>query len=473
MTGIAVLCIALFFGILDFFDRAKAETQPAPRGIAIVADIKGAIGPAAVRHVTDAVDAARDRSAEVVILRINTPGGLVTSMRDVVTEILLSPVPVVGYVAPPGSHAASAGLFILYACHVTAMAPGTNTGSATPVQIGGLPLPSPPKPAEDESEANDSPKADDAKPAEPANPATPMDLKSTNDAVAYIRSLAQLRGRNADWAEAAVREAANLSADDAFNAGVVDLIAADLDDLLNRIDGRRVTAGGLERVLATTGLAAEKIEPSTMTELLKILSNPNVAMLLILVGLYGLIFEFSNPGLGPGIIGAICLVLGLYAINQLPVNYAGFALILLGIGLMVFEAVTPTFGILGLGGIAAFSIGAAILIDTDIPEYQVSWSTIAISSLLSFAVLCLLLGYVWRTFRKPVRTGAAALVGATAEIVDWTNGAGHVWTQGERWDAIGPATLKKGASVRVVGLRGLTLEVRVAGANDAQQGGAT
>lgn len=453
------------FAILVACGLGTSLAQHGPRGVAVVADLDGAIGPASVRHVSDTIDLALERSAEVVILRINTPGGLVTSMRDIVSEILTSPIPVVGYVSPPGSHAASAGVYILYACHVAAMAPGTNTGSATPVQIGVLPLPQLPTPPQEEPGRPGGeavPEGEEEESAPPITPGdlTPMDLKSTNDAVAYIRSLAQLRGRNGDWAETAVREAANLPANDAFTLGVIDLVASDMDDLLGQLDGKVVEAGGLERTLVTDGLAVEVSEPSTVTELLKLLSNPNVAMLLILVGLYGLIFEFSNPGVGPGIIGAICLVLGLYALNQLPVNYAGFALILLGIGLMVLEAVTPAFGILGLGGIAAFAIGSAILIDTDIPEFQVSWSTIVISSAISFAVLSLLFGYVWRAFRKPVRTGASALLGATAEVIDWTKGGGHVWAQGERWEATGPATLAPGTRVEVVGLGGLTLKVR-------------
>lgn len=446
---------------------ATVVAQQPPRQQAIVADLDGAIGPAAARHVADAVDLARDRSAEVLILRINTPGGLATSMRDIITEILASPVPVVGYVAPAGSHAASAGLYVLYACHVAAMSPGTNTGSATPVQIGGLPLPIPRQPLEEDGGGKSGGQTeevpsdrDEALERGAPMPDDPMAAKVVNDAVAYIRSLAQLRGRNADWAETAVREAANLPADDALQAGVVDLIARDMNDLLDQLDGRWVEAGGIERQLATKGLVIERIEPSVITNILKLLSNPNVALLLMVVGVYGLIFEFSNPGVGPGIVGAICLVLGLYAINQLPVNYAGLALMLLGIALMVAEAVTPTFGVLGLGGIVAFSIGAAILIDTDVPEYQVSWSTIIVAAALSFTVLSLLFGYVWRTFRRPVRTGVAGLRGASAEVIDWMNGAGHVWTQGERWEAVGPSSLKPGDRIHVVGLKGLKLQIK-------------
>lgn len=451
--------------------------QEGARQVAIVADLDGPIGPAAARHVSDAIDLAQERTAEVLVLRINTPGGLATSMRDIITEILASPVPVVGYVAPAGSHAASAGLYVLYACHVAAMAPGTNTGSATPIQIGGLPVPVP-RPAP--NEASDEATPDNAeKPPErgttqdtaPVMIQDPASAKAINDAVAYIRSLAQLRGRNADWAEQAVRKAASLSAGDALEADVINLIASDMRDLLDQLDGRSVLAGGIERQLATEDLVIERIESSFVTNVLRILSNPNIALLLIVVGVYGLIFEFSNPGVGPGIVGAICLVLGLYAINQLPVNYAGLGLILLGIGLMVAEAVTPTFGVLGIGGLVAFTIGAAILIDTDVPEYQISWTTIAVSAALSLAVLTLLFGYVWRTFRSPVRTGAAGLLGAPAEVLDWSNGAGHVWSQGERWEAAGPRSLRPGDRGHVVGLKGLKLQISDAASDEIHERG--
>ncbi|MFC6637483.1 nodulation protein NfeD [Sulfitobacter sp. JBTF-M27] len=456
---------------------AAVVAQQPPRQQAIVTDLDGAIGPAAARQVADAVDLARERSAEVLILRINTPGGLATSMREIITDILESPVPVIGYVAPAGSHAASAGLYVLYASHVAAMAPGTNTGSATPVQIGGLPMPIPRQPSQEDGGAEAggptqeaSGEGDEAVERRAPMPDDPMAAKIVNDAVAFIRSIAQLRGRNADWAETAVREAASLPAEEALQAGVIDFMARDLNDLLDQLDGRLVMAGGIERQLATKGLVIERTEPSVVSNILKLLSNPNVALLLIVVGVYGLIFEFSNPGVGPGIIGAICLVLGLYALNQLPVNYAGLALMLLGIALMVAEAVTPTFGVLGLGGIVAFSIGAAILIDTDVPEYQVSWSTIIVTAALSFAVLSLLLGYVWRTFRKPVRTGAAALCGASAEVTDWTNGVGHVWVQGERWEAVGPPQLRPGDRTHVVGLKGLKLQIKKTSSDNVNEG---
>ena len=391
-------------------------TDGSARRIALLAAIEGPIGPATMRHVEKVIETADERDAEVLILRLDTPGGLVDSMREIIVAILASRTPVVGFVAPPGAHAASAGTYILYATHVAAMAPGTNLGAATPVQIGGLPgLPAP----EDEKPAAD--KDSDGRgrrdrPAEGSEPekATPppladaMSAKATNDAVAFIRSLAEMRGRNADWAEQAVREAASLSATQARARNVIDLVADDPEALLAAIDGRRVEAGGVERTLATAGLEIEPIEVDAMTRVLSVLSNPNVAFLLMIIGVYGLIFEFSNPGIfAPGVIGGICLVLGLYALNQLPLDYAGLALVMLGIAFMVAEAFTLSSGALGLGGLVAFIIGAAMLIDTEAPAYRISWWVIGGAAAFSGAFLILLLGYAWRAQRLPPASGAA------------------------------------------------------------------
>ena len=292
----------------------------APRDVALLAAIEGPIGPATVRHVEKVIETAAERDAEVLVLRLDTPGGLADSMREIIVAILASPTPVVGFVAPPGAHAASAGTYILYATHVAAMAPGTNLGAATPVQIGGfpgLPAPEDEKPAADDRGEPGSgaprPEGDGSEPEKATPPplADPMSAKAINDAVAFIRSLAEMRGRNADWAEQAVREAASLSATQARERNVIDLVADDPAALLAAIDGRRVEAGGVERTLATAGLAIEPIEPGMLTRMLGVLSNPNVAFLLMIIGFYGLIFEFSNPGIfAPGVIGVICLVLG-------------------------------------------------------------------------------------------------------------------------------------------------------------------
>jgi len=434
----------------------------APR-VALLAAIEGPIGPATVRHVEKVIEIAAERDAEVLILRLDTPGGLADSMREIIVAILASRTPVVGFVAPPGAHAASAGTYILYATHVAAMAPGTNLGAATPVQIGGLPGLPPPEnkePATDEDAEADGP--DGSKPEEATPPplTDPMSAKMTNDAVAFIRSLAEMRGRNADWAEQAVREAASLSATQARERNVIDLVADDPEALLAAIDGRGVEAGGIERTLATAGLAIEPIEPGALTRVLGVLSNPNVAFLLMIIGVYGLIFEFSNPGtFAPGVIGVICLMLGLYSLNQLPLDYAGLALVMLGIAFMMAEAFTVSSGALGLGGLVAFVIGAAMLIDTEVPAYRISWWVIGGAAAFSGALLILLLGYALRAQRLRPSSGVARLIGAEARVLDWSNGTGHVWAEGERWQARGDTDLTEGAPARIRKIDGITLVV--------------
>jgi membrane-bound serine protease (ClpP class) len=390
-------------------------------------------------------------------------------MRKIIAAILASPVPVVGWVAPPGAHAASAGTYILYATHVAAMAPGTNLGAATPVQLGGGGLPT----GEDEDRQGD---AEDGEGGDDKVPKDAMEAKMVNDAVAFIRSLAELHDRNAEWAEKAVREGASLSAEQALKEGVIELMAGDAATLLDEIDGRTVTVGGAERTLATRGAVLEHLEPSFLTRTLSLLSDPNVAFLLLMIGVYGLIFEFSNPGsIGPGVVGAICLLLGLYALHQLPLDYAGLALLLLGIAFMVAEAVTPSFGVLGVGGLVAFIVGAAMLIDTDLPAYQLSWWAIAGAAAVSALLLILLLGYLWRTYRGRGRADGTGLIGAPATVLDWsaaagTQGEGHVWVHGERWAARGDPGLAPGEAVRVQALEGLTLVVGHADAAEAPSG---
>ncbi len=443
---------------------AQTSDKSDPPPIAILAAIEGPIGPATVHHVERVLEHARARKAEVIILRLNTPGGLSDAMREIITAVLAAPAPVIGYVAPSGAHAASAGTYILYATHIAAMAPGTNLGAATPVAIGGLPggFPSPgDQPVEEGSEPDGDKNADNEGKQGGLAPAEATTAKATNDAVALIRSLAEMHGRNADWAERAVREAASLSASAALELNVIDLMARDVDELLVAADGRRVSIGGAEQVLSIAGLSVEFVDMDTMTRVLSVLSNPNIALILMMVGIYGIIFEFWNPGgIGPGVIGAICLMLGLYALNQLPLNYAGLALVGLGIAFMVVEAVTPTFGILGLGGVIAFVIGAAMLVDTDAPEYQVSWWLIGSLAVVSAAVLILLLGFTLRAYRRAPVTEYHRMAGAAGRVLEWSQGDGFVWAAGERWRARGPADLAPGQAVRVEGVDGLTLIVR-------------
>ena len=419
--------------------------------LALTVSIDGAIGPAAANYVKDALATAAERRAEIVILRLNTPGGLTTSMREIIADVLASPVPVVGYVAPSGAHAASAGTYILYATHIAAMAPGTNLGAATPVQIGG-PVPGLPDttPDKDTKDSSSQPKTKDA-----------MTAKATNDAVAFIRSLAELRGRNADWAEKAVREAASLSANAALQEHVVDLVARDPVELLKQVNGRTVeVASGTTRRLATKGAALEAIDPGWISRFLAVITDPNVAFILLMVGVYGLIFEFMSPGMvAPGVVGTICLLLGLYALNLLPINYAGLAFMLVGITLLTIEAFNPTV-VLGLGGIIAFVLGAVMLVRVETPSFRLSWSVIGTVVAMFAGLILVVLGSLQRARKGPVRVGAQAMPGLSAEVLDWSENEGHVFTQGERWQARGAETFKPGDVVEVANITDLTLVVR-------------
>jgi membrane-bound serine protease (ClpP class) len=432
---------------------------------ALMIEIEGAIGPATARYVKEALTISGERHAAVVILRLNTPGGLATSMREIIADVLGASVPVVGYVAPPGAHAASAGTYILYAAHIAAMAPGTNLGAATPVQIGsplpGLPAGAPDKDGKDKKDDAQQPGVKDA-----------MTAKATNDAVAQIRSLAELRGHNADWAEKAVREAASLSATAALQAKVIDLVARNPAELLQLIDGRTVElAGGEKRQLATKGLTIERLDPGWLIRLLSVITNPSVAFILLLVGVYGLIFEFSTPGaVAPGVIGTICLLLGLYALNMLPINYAGLALLLLGLTFLVVEAFNPTV-VLGVGGVAAFLLGAAMLFKIEAPEYRLSWTIVVLAMAMMVSLSLFVLCPLWRTRGNPARVGALAMRGLPAEVLDWSGNEGHVFTHGERWQAHGAESLAPGETVEVTGIKDLTLVVRRRSAQTVGEGG--
>ncbi|MBN9462141.1 MAG: nodulation protein NfeD [Burkholderiales bacterium] len=448
-------------------------------GTALVLDIDGAIGPAGADYVVRGIARAAARGNAAVVLRIDTPGGLDTSMRAIVRAILASPVPVLGFVAPSGARAASAGTYILYACHVAAMAPGTNLGAATPISIGGggLPLPggggdrdrAPGEGAGGSGASKDGASggasgkggAKDDGAAPPQRPASTEESKAINDAVAYIRSLAQLRGRNAEWAESAVRTAASLSAEEAKAREVIDFVARDLPDLLAQAQGRVVDVSGHQVTLETRGLTVQTAEPDWRTRLLATITNPSLALILLTIGFYGLIFEFIHPGsFYPGTIGAICLLVGLYALSVLPVNYAGLALIVLGLALMLGEAFTPSAGVLGIGGAISFILGATILVDTEAPGFAVSWSVIGgvVAASLGFSLLVLRLA--WRSRRRPVVAGQEAIIGQAGTVLDWAGGQGRVLVLGERWQAESAAPLAPGERVRVTARRGLVLEVR-------------
>jgi membrane-bound serine protease (ClpP class) len=372
-------------------------------------------------------------------------------MRDMIQAILASEVPVVAYVAPSGARAASAGTYLVYASHVAAMAPATNLGAATPVQIGGTPTPASP-PAEQDGDAKKDAKA-------PA-PGSATERKAVNDAVAYLRGLAELRGRNVEWAEAAVRDGASLPADEALAAGVIDLVATDLPALLQALDGRTVKLKTRDVELRTAGMVLHEVETDWRTELLALVTNPNVAYLLMLIGIYGLLLEGYNPGaIVPGVVGAICLLLALFAFQVLSVNYAGLALIALGVILIVAESFVPAFGALGLGGIIAFVIGSVMLLDNEVPGFSIAWQLIAAMALAGALVLLGIVSFAVRARRQPVVSGIEGLSREVAEAVEDFERQGLVRVHGELWTAVSPEPVRSGQRLRIRKVDGLVIQV--------------
>ncbi len=475
---VSIGLLLVLAGLAVLGGRALAEQETAGAGTAYVLTIDDAIGPATRDHILRGLARAEKEEVGLLVLRLNTPGGLDASMRDIIQAILTADVPVATWVAPAGSRAASAGTYILYASHIAAMAPSTNLGAATPVQIGGgQDSPSPlerardawnkekdreetdgeqdasPEQQNDSSEQQDASSEQEAAQEQPAGDA--MSRKVINDAVAYIKGLAERHDRNADWAERAVREAVSLTASEALAENVIDVIAGDLGELLTAIDGRQVRMDSGLHQLSTAGLTPIEIETDWRTDLLAIITNPTLAYMLLMVGIYGLLLEGYNPGaLLPGVVGGICLLLALYSFQILPVNYAGLALIVLGLALIAVELFVPSFGILGIGGIVAVVFGSVILFDADVPDFRVNTGLIAGMGFGSAAIFGIIVWHAGRTIVKPRGgSGREAMIGLQAEALDdFIDGRGRVHVQGEDWSARAEQPIRAGETVRIIGM---------------------
>ena len=439
-------------------------------GTAIVLDLEGALGVATAEYIIGGIEDAQERGANIVIIRMDTPGGLVEPMRDIVSAILASSVPVATYVSPGGARADSAGTYILFASHIAAMAPTTHVGAATPVSLGGGDPPdsSPPFGERPTDEDADDSEGEDAKDEDAADepereapvPGSAMERKVLNDAIAYIRGLAEAHDRNADWAEKAVREAATLTAEGALEENVIDLIANNEAELLAAIHGREVTINNQTVALDTEALEMEIIEPSWRIKVLTTISNPEIALLLVLIGIYGLLFEGYNPGaIVPGVVGVIALLLAAYALQVIPVNYAGLALIIVGIAMIVAEAFVPSFGALGLGGVAAFIFGAIMMFDSGIPGFGISIPFVVGFAAVMGGLILLTASYILKLKRRGPVSGRGSIVGGTGTAMQDFTGEGKIWLEGEAWRAISNVPVAKDQQVVVREMEGLTLYV--------------
>ena len=477
LSALSLISILLGLGLLvvaQFLNLAQAQQDQGK--IARILEINGPIGPPIADYITESIAGAQRDGVDLIIIEMDTPGGLDTSMRRIIKEIIASSIPVASYVSPSGARAASAGTYILYASHIAAMAPGTNLGAATPVQLGGRnPLPGsdgfpsadPPsnddadKNADDDNEADAEPDDGDTKDA--MSNEDSMRAKVINDATAYIKGLAELRGRNEDWAVKAVREAASLTASEAADMNVIDFVAGNLNDLLDQANGRIVEVNGNDVTIDIDGAFLEREGPDWATRFLAAITDPNVAFLLMTIGFYGLFFEMANPGaIIPGTFGLIALIMGLYALSVLPVSMAGAGLLLLGLMLMVAEAFAPSFGALGIGGLAAFGLGATMLFDTDAPGFTLSWSIIIGTTLVTGAFMAGIVVFALSAQRRVVTTGIPYMLRQTAIVESWDGDKGWVLFEGERWWAVSNQELKAGQTVKILAVDHLTLEVEPA-----------
>jgi membrane-bound serine protease (ClpP class) len=423
---------------------ARADTN------VVVLNIKGAIGVATADYVLSGIEHAETSNADLIILEMDTPGGLMAPMRDIVQAILGSGVPVATYVTPAGARADSAGTYILLASHIAAMTPTTHLGAATPVSLGGGEAP-----AED---SGDEETDDDAETAPLSG--TAMERKVLNDAVAYIRSLAERYDRNADWAEKAVRDAATLTAREALEQNVIDFVVENRAELLRVIDGVEVEINSEIVTLATDNVVIEEYEPNWRIKFLSAIANPETVLLLGLIGLYGLMYEGWNPGaIVPGVVGVICLLLAAYGLQVLPVNYAGLALIIVGLALMTAEAFAPSFVALGLGGIAAFVFGAIMMFDSGIPGFGIS-ITFVVTIAAVFALLFIwLISYLLKLRKRGAVSGKESIISGIGTAMQAFSGDGKVWLEGEAWSAKSNVAIEKDQQVVVRALDGLTLDV--------------
>lgn len=425
-------------------------------GTAIRLDLEGALGVATAEFIIDGIETAQAQDANLIIIRMDTPGGLVEPMRDIVQAILGSDVPVVTYVSPGGARADSAGTYILLASHIAAMAPTTHLGAATPVSLTGEDV----SPAEKKPEEQINDLDDDAEEAEPDAPDSAMGRKVLNDSIAYIRGLAEAHGRNADWAEKAVRDAATLTASDALELNVIDLIAADQAELLQAIHGREVKVNNEAFTIESEGMTVETLEPNWRLKILNTIASPEIAILLLMIGLYGLLFEGYNPGaIIPGVAGVICLLLAAYALQVLPVNYAGLALIIVGMILIIAEAFVPSFGALGLGGITAVIFGSIMMFDSGVPGFGISMTFVIGMALIAGIFLFWLVSFLLKLRRRGPVSGPESIVGGIATATESFSGDGHVWLESETWAARSLVPIEKDQKVRVRDLKGLVLEV--------------